>query len=375
VRVLVVGGGIGGLAAAIAVRMAGYEAVVLERAQALAAVGPESRCPRMPWPRSSGSASPTSSAAAGTPPPRRSASTGMGACCSRSRTRSAAGRCSASTAPTSRRRFSAHCRRSRCASIGPAPASSGSTGACAATSNAGASEEGDVLVGADGLHSVVRIGLFGDSKLRYSGYAAWRAVTERLPGVAEDTFSESWGPGARFGLIPIGGGRLYWFTAEDAPDGAAPPDAPLEEIRRRFGGWHDPIPAVVDATEEATLSRTFVYDRPPTKRWGEGRVTLLGDAAHPMTPNLGQGAAQALEDAVVLGAELGRGGDPAEALRRYEGRCRRRANSIVKQSLQAGRLAHVSSPRACAVRDAVLRVLPNRLAAARQARVFEVSLD
>jgi 2-polyprenyl-6-methoxyphenol hydroxylase-like FAD-dependent oxidoreductase len=94
-----------------------------------------------------------------------------------------------------------------------------------------------------------------------------------------------------------------------------------------------------------------------------------------MTPNLGQGAAQALEDAVVLGAELGRGGDPDEALRRCEGRRRGRANSIVKQSLQAGRLAHMSSPRACAVRDAVLRLLPNRLAAARQARVFRAALD
>jgi 2-polyprenyl-6-methoxyphenol hydroxylase-like FAD-dependent oxidoreductase len=193
--------------------------------------------------------------------------------------------------------------------------------------------------------------------------------------VPDDRFSESWGPGARFGLVPIGGGRLYWFTAEDAPDGAAPPAAPLEEIRRRFADWHDPIPAVVGATDESTLSRTFVYDRPPAKRWGEGGVTLLGDAAHPMTPNLGQGAAQALEDAVVLGAELGRGGHPAEALRRYEARRRKRANGIVRQSWQAGRLAHLSSPWACAVRDAVMRALPNRLAAAQQARVFNVSLD
>jgi 2-polyprenyl-6-methoxyphenol hydroxylase-like FAD-dependent oxidoreductase len=200
-------------------------------------------------------------------------------------------------------------------------------------------------------------------------------VTERLPGVAEDTFSETWGPGARFGLIPIGGGRLYWFTAEDAPDGAPLPDAPLEEIRRRFSGWHDPIAAVVDATEEATLSRTFVYDRPPAKRWGEGRVTLLGDAGHPMTPNLGQGAAQALEDAVVLGAELGRGGEPAEALRRYEAR-RRRARELDREAVAAGRppgprleparLRRARRRRACA---------SERLAAARQARIFTVSFD
>ena len=239
----------------------------------------------------------------------------------------------------------------------------------------GGTEEGDVLVGADGIHSVVRSGLFGDSELRYSGHSAWRAVTERLPSVSDERFSESWGPGARFGLVPIGGGRLYWFVAEDAPEGAPAPDVPLEHLRRRFADWHDPIPAVLDATDESSLSRTFVYDRRPSKRWGEGRVTLLGDAAHPMTPNLGQGAAQALEDAVVLGAELGRGGDAEEALRRYERRRLRRANAIVRQSFQAGRVAQLASPRACAVRDFVVRALPDRLAAAQQARVFRTQLD
>jgi 2-polyprenyl-6-methoxyphenol hydroxylase-like FAD-dependent oxidoreductase len=239
----------------------------------------------------------------------------------------------------------------------------------------GGREEGDVLIGADGIHSVVRSGLFGDEALRYSGYAAWRAVSERLPAVSEDRFSESWGPGARFGLVPIGDGRLYWFVAEDAPDGSPAPDRPLEDLRRRLADWHDPIPAVLDATDESTLSRTFVYDRRPSKRWGEGRVTLVGDAAHPMTPNLGQGAAQALEDAVVLGRELSDGGDPDAALRRYERRRLRRANAIVKQSFQAGRLAQLSSPRTCAVRDVLMRALPDRLAAAQQARVFRADLD
>src|SRR5919197_2224260 len=239
----------------------------------------------------------------------------------------------------------------------------------------GGVEEGEALIGADGIHSVVRAGLFGDSELRYSGHAASRAVTERLPTVSEDRFSESWGPGARFGLVPIGGRRLYWFVAEDALDGAPPPEATLAHLRRRFADWHDPIPAVLDATDESSLSRTFVYDRRPSKQWGKGRVTLVGDAAHPMTPNLGQGAAQALEDAVVLGVELGRGGDPEEALRRYERRRRRRANAIVRQSFQAGRLAQLSSPRACAVRDFVVRALPDRLAAAQQARGFRAPLD
>ena len=148
------------------------------------------------------------------------------------------------------------------------------------------------------------------------------------------------------------------FVAEDAPDEAPRPEAPLEDLRRRFADWHDPIPAVLDATDESTLSRTFGYDRRPSKRWGAGRITLVGDAAHPMTPNLGQGAAQALEDAVVLGRELTGGGDAEAALRRYERRRLRRANAIVKQSFQAGRLAQLSSSRAAAPRKATSSSAP-----------------
>jgi 2-polyprenyl-6-methoxyphenol hydroxylase-like FAD-dependent oxidoreductase len=374
-RILVVGGGIGGLAAAIAIRQADQDVLVVERAQALAAVG----------------------AGIALSPNAMAALERLGLADELRRRGHAPARALGLNRrgqvlveiPYAKRGWEmlgVHRADLQEALLGALPPESVRLGrACTGFERrdgrvrveleGGGWEESDVLVGADGLRSVVRRGLLGDSELRYSGYVAWRAVTERLPTVPEDRFSESWGPGARFGLIPIGGGRLYWFTAEDAPEGAAVPDAPLEDIRRRFADWHDPIPAVVDATDESTLSRTFVYDRPPVKQWGEGRVTLLGDAAHPMTPNLGQGAAQALEDAVVLGRELGRDGDPADALRRYELRRRRRANASVKQSFQAGRLAHISTPRACAVRDLVLRALPNRLTAAQQARLFKADLD
>ena len=163
--------------------------------------------------------------------------------------------------------------------------------------------------------------------------------------------------------------------AENAEEGAPLPPEPKDDFRRRFADWHDPIPEVVEATDESSLSRTFIHDRPPARRWGEGRVTLLGDSAHPMTPNLGQGAAQALEDAVVLGRELAGAGDAEAALRRYEQRRRKRASRIVRQSFQAGRMAQLTSPRACAVRDFLVRALPKRLALAQQARIFASDLD
>ncbi len=130
----------------------------------------------------------------------------------------------------------------------------------------------------------------------------------------------------------------------------------------RFGGWHEPVPAVIRATEEAKILRNDIYDREPLKRWGDGRVTLLGDAAHPMTtPNLGQGACQVIEDAAELAECLRGGAGVVRALRLYEDRRRRRTAEIARRSRLLGRVSQLESPLLCAVRNAAVRVMPLRL--------------
>lgn len=168
----------------------------------------------------------------------------------------------------------------------------------------GTEASGDILIGADGIHSCVRKQLFGEEKLRYAGYTAVRGITtftdERYPLERGGGF-EAWGRGARFGFSHIGNNRIHWFAAINAPEGEQ--DAPIgrkQETIRRFAGWYEPIVAVIEATPESAILRHDIYDRKPLREWGRGRVTLLGDAAHPMLPNLGQGAGQGLEDAVVL---------------------------------------------------------------------------
>lgn len=163
----------------------------------------------------------------------------------------------------------------------------------------GSEERGDLLVGADGLYSAVRAGLFDDGPPRYAGFTAWRGMT-RVESVPENTSFEAWGRGGLFGVAPLGGGDFYWFATKNAPEGEG--DAPAgrkAELLERFGSWAEPVPAVIRAADEGEILRHDVYDRDPPARWGVGRVTLLGDAAHPMTPNLGQGACQAIEDAVA----------------------------------------------------------------------------
>jgi 2-polyprenyl-6-methoxyphenol hydroxylase-like FAD-dependent oxidoreductase len=230
---------------------------------------------------------------------------------------------------------------------------------------------GDIVVGADGIRSTVRRSLFGDEPLRYGGHRAWRAGTRFDDERVRDRFVEVWGVGGGFGFGPAGTGRVYWYCFEAVPEGAPAPERPRDEFLRRYGAWFDPIPALIESTEHDAVEPTFTYDRPPRGTWGRGRVTLLGDAAHPMKPNIGQGAAQALEDAVVLGSCLAESDDSEQALRAYELRRIRRANAAVRASRQAGRVAEVPSQLGARVRDAVMKALPNRLAIAQQQKIAE----
>ena len=236
----------------------------------------------------------------------------------------------------------------------------------------GREERGDLLVGADGLRSTVRARLLGDGPPRYAGYTAWRGVVELeddpVPGRAG---FEAWGRGGRFGLVKLGRGRVYWFATKNAPEGEEEAAGRKGELLARFGGWHEPIPAVINATGESDIHYDGVYYREPVKRWGEGRVTLLGDAAHPMTPDLGQGACQAIEDAVALAACLAKEGPVETALKLYEARRADRTAYVVRQSRRLGRLGQLESPLACGLRDAVLKALPRRLLKSRQLKDLE----
>lgn len=228
----------------------------------------------------------------------------------------------------------------------------------------GREEWGDLLVGADGLFSAVRAQLHGESRPRYAGFTAWRGVAE--PGrelVPEGADLGLWGRGSEFGLANIGRGRFYWYLTKNAPEGEGDgPAGRKRDVLERLRGWYGPAPEAVGVTEEAKILRTDIYDREPLGEvWGDGRVTLLGDAAHPMTPNLGQGACQAVEDAVVLARCLAEG--PAEdALRLYEGRRAARTARIQRSSRLAGRwFFQLENPLACRLRDAAFKHLLSRI--------------
>ncbi|MQY09275.1 FAD-dependent monooxygenase [Actinomadura macrotermitis] len=219
----------------------------------------------------------------------------------------------------------------------------------------------DLVVGADGIRSAVRRSLWPDAPgPRYAGYTAWRTVV--TPGRALQAGGESWGRGERLGLATLPDGRVYLYGVASVPAGGRSADGELAELRRRFGRWHDPIPALLDAAVEEQVMRHDIVDLPPLASFATGRAALLGDAAHAMTPNLGQGANQALEDAVTLAALLDAHPHVPDALAAYDRERRPRTQKIAARSRRIGAVAHWASPPAVAVRDAAVRLTPARSA-------------
>ena len=222
---------------------------------------------------------------------------------------------------------------------------------------------GDLLIGADGLRSTIRALLFGAAPPRYAGYTAWRGIAHATPRQWHEALvTESWGAGRRFGLVPLSNGRMYWFATLNAPEGMRDqPGAVKPALLDLFSGWHEPIADVIAATDEAAILRNDIYDRPPLTTWSRGRVTLLGDAAHPMTPNMGQGACQAIEDAVTLAERLGADDSVPAALQAYEARRLTRANAIAQQSRQLGQVAQWQNRWAAQAHDTLFRLTPSSL--------------
>lgn len=224
----------------------------------------------------------------------------------------------------------------------------------------GGASRPDLVIGADGLRSAVRGALWpAAAGPRYAGYSAWRMVTEPLDGPPAEG-AATWGRGERFGYTALPGRRMYCFATASLPAGTTTDTSEYDELLRRFGAWPDPVPSLLAAVPADAVLRHDLYDLPPLPSFVRGRVVLLGDAAHAMTPNLGQGACQALEDAVTLAHCLDGTADVAAALHSYDLLRRPRTQAIARRSARLGTLGQLSWPPAVLLRDTAARLMPTR---------------
>ncbi|BCJ41617.1 monooxygenase [Actinoplanes ianthinogenes] len=192
----------------------------------------------------------------------------------------------------------------------------------------------DLVVAADGINSPVRRRLFPDHPgATYTGLTSWRLVVPHPGGTV--TPSETWGSGKVFGVVVLGDGRVYCYATAPAEAGGRAEDE-LAELARHFGSWHEPIPSLIAAASSVTRTDIRCLER-PLPSFHQGRVALLGDAAHAMTPNLGQGACQAIEDAAVLAAH-------AMDLPRYSAERVPRTTAVAQASRRVTRMAGLANP-------------------------------
>jgi 2-polyprenyl-6-methoxyphenol hydroxylase-like FAD-dependent oxidoreductase len=209
----------------------------------------------------------------------------------------------------------------------------------------------DVVVAADGVFSGTRAELFGDRyPARYTGVTAWRGW---LDGRPVDELTEVWGRAAKFGVTPMEGGRTNWYATVVAPERAFAPGREADRVRELFGGWAGPVGSVAKAVTEPVLRHDlYAVGRLPS--YIAGNVALIGDAAHAMTPDLGRGACEALIDAVTLARCLTEESTVDGALRRYDRQRRPLTQRIARTAAAASALTKWN--HALTIRDTLLRL-------------------
>lgn len=224
----------------------------------------------------------------------------------------------------------------------------------------GHEQAGDLLLGADGIYSAVRNKIFPNNSLRFSGYEAWRGISTYTDQYTKSGLAfEAWGNGMRFGFIPMSDSLVYWFATRNTSENLSEGQISKEQLIHTFREFVEPVPTVIKVTKEKDITRNVIYDLKPLQNWSKGKVLLIGDAAHPTTPNLGQGACMALEDAVILAQTLEKGNSISHTVKTFEDMRMDRAKFIVNSSWVLGKIAQIENKLFCDVRNRLVKIGPS----------------
>ena len=226
----------------------------------------------------------------------------------------------------------------------------------------GTSHRTRYLLIADGVKSALRQQLIPHSKPRYAGYTCWRATISNTELKLEKG-SETWGKDGRFGLTPLVNNRIYWYACNNSkPQNQVYKNYTVADLYTHFEHYHNPIPQVLKQTNDRDLIWNDIIDIAPIKHFAYGNILLIGDAAHATTPNMGQGACQAIEDVAVLIDELTRTPYVDIAFKNFERRRLARTKYITDNSKRIGEIAQLDQSLLITGRNIIMRLLPQQLA-------------
>ncbi|MEA5458793.1 FAD-dependent monooxygenase [Arcicella sp. LKC2W] len=233
------------------------------------------------------------------------------------------------------------------------------------------SVQSNILIGADGIKSVVRNKLFQENTIRNAEQICWRGICHfTLPQQYTNELNEAWGKGKRVGFVKISSQKVYWYALANQKDIKNAHDINLSDFFKEF---HSDIVSILKATPKEKIIIADILDLKPMQHWQEKNVCLVGDAAHATTPNLGQGACQAIEDAYVLGNCLSQENDINIAFEKYQDIRKKKAHEIVNTSWQLGKLAHINNNFGIWLRNTIMSVIPSSINKKQTEKIFMLS--
>lgn len=237
----------------------------------------------------------------------------------------------------------------------------------------GTQHKASVVIGADGIHSAVRKAIFPNSKERFAKQYCWRGVVDfELSQATAYQLREAWGKGRRFGIVPIGQNLVYWFACAKYQT-SAQQELETKPLASIFSDFNPLIGQIINATPSEKIIKAELSDLVLLDKWSKGVVGLVGDAAHATTPNMGQGANQAIESAWVLSTCLAEEKNATQAFEQYQKIRQAKANQIIQTSWQIGKIAHVSNPILATLRNTFMHLTPAFIGKMQLERLFELN--
>ena len=227
------------------------------------------------------------------------------------------------------------------------------------------------LLGADGINSTVRYNLFPKNEIRNAKQICWRGITDfQLPSKYHNELNEAWGKADRFGFVQIAKNKVYWYALKSFKNNEN--EYKTNDIETYFAHYNPIVNKIITSTDKKQINTAKISDLKPTNNWYKRNVCLIGDAAHATTPNMGQGACQAIEDAYVLSECLNKY-NTNPAFKEFQKLRISKAHLVVKASWRIGKIAHLSHPILIAIRNKVIKMVPSSMNRKRSEQIFELA--